>query len=81
MLNIFSGASQPFDIPQLRILCLVPPFLIELLGCLQSNFLSSLYTLDISPLSDAGLVKNLFPICWLLFFPIDSVFLILTEAL
>uniref|UniRef100_A0A0V1KH97 Uncharacterized protein n=1 Tax=Trichinella nativa TaxID=6335 RepID=A0A0V1KH97_9BILA len=34
-MNIFSGASQPFSIP-------------------QSNFLSSLYILDISPLSDLG---------------------------
>jgi hypothetical protein len=34
----------------------VPPVLIELFGSLQFNFLSSLYILDISPLSDVGLV-------------------------
>jgi hypothetical protein len=45
----------------------------------KSNFLSSLYTLDISPLLDVGLVKNIFQICKMLFCPIDSV-LCLTEA-
>ena len=35
----------------------VPHFLIGLFGFLESNFLSSLYILDISPLSDVGLVK------------------------
>ena len=61
MLNIFSGASQPFGIPQLRILCLAlsPIFLMELFDFLESTFLSSLYILNISPLSDLGLVKNL----------------------
>jgi hypothetical protein len=58
---LFLGASQPFGIPQLRILCLaLCPFfffLIGLFGFLESNFLSSLYILDISPLSDIGLVK------------------------
>ena len=32
-------------------------FLIGLFDFLESNFLSSLYILDISPLSDVGLVK------------------------
>jgi hypothetical protein len=61
MLNIFSGVSQPFGIPQLRILCLAlkPIFLMELFEFLESSFLSSLYILDISPLSDLGLVKIL----------------------
>jgi hypothetical protein len=36
---------------------LCTPFLIVLFGFLESNFLSSLYILDISPLSDLGLVK------------------------
>ena len=36
---------------------LCTPFLIGLFGSLESNFLSSLYILDISPLSDVGLVK------------------------
>ena len=35
----------------------VPHFLIELFGSLESNFLSSLHILDISPLLDVGLVK------------------------
>jgi hypothetical protein len=60
MLNIFSGASQPFDIPQLRILCLaLCHFLMGLFGFLESIFLSSLYILDISPFSDLELVKIL----------------------
>ena len=33
------------------------PFLMELLGFLESSFLNSLYILDISSLSDLGLVK------------------------
>jgi hypothetical protein len=59
MLNISLGASQSFKFPQLRILCLAL-FPLGLLGSLESNFLSSLYILDISPLSDVGLVK-IFP--------------------
>jgi hypothetical protein len=60
MLNIFSGASQPFTIPQLRILCLaLYLFLMGIFEFLESSFLSSLYILDISPLSDLGLVKIL----------------------
>ena len=35
----------------------VPHFLMGLFDSLGSTFLSSLYTLDISPLSDVGLVK------------------------
>jgi hypothetical protein len=50
MLNIFSGAS---------LFRSVPHFLIGLFDFLESNFLSSLYMLDISPLSDLGLVKIL----------------------
>jgi len=38
----------------------VPHFLIGLFGSLESNFLSSLYILDINPLSDVGLVKIFF---------------------
>ena len=58
MSNISLGVSQTFSILQLRILCLpLYPFFIELFGSLESNFLSSLYILDISPLSDVGLVK------------------------
>ena len=61
MLNISLGAFQPFSIPQLRILYLCTPFLIVLFGSLESNFLSSLYILDISPLSDVGLGKIFCP--------------------
>ena len=59
MLNISLSASQPFGIPQLRILCLAlcPILKIELFVSLESNFLSSLYIFDINPLSDVGLVK------------------------
>ena len=53
-------------------------FLIELIDSLESNFLSSFYMLDTSPLSDVGLVK-IFSQSGLLFCPIDSV-LCLTEA-
>ena len=35
----------------------VPHFLIGLFGSMESNFLSSLYILDIIPLSDVGLLK------------------------
>ena len=58
MLNISLGASQLFDIPQLKILCLdMYPILIQLFDSLESNFFSSLYILDISPLLDVGLLK------------------------
>ena len=60
MLNIFSGASQPFGIPELRILCLaLYPILMGLFEFLESSFLSSMYILDISSLSNLGLVKIL----------------------
>ena len=41
---------------------------------LESTFLSSLYILDISPLSDLGEDKDPFPICWWPFCLIDGVF-------
>jgi hypothetical protein len=68
MLNIFSGASQPFDIRQLRTVCLaLYPIFMGLIEFLESSFLSSLYILDISPLG-----KNSFPICWWPFCLMDS---------
>ena len=74
------GASLPFEIPQLRTLCLtLYPILIGLFGSLQTNFLSSSCIFDIIPLSDAGLVKNIFPICRFLFCPIYCI-LCITEA-
>jgi hypothetical protein len=58
MLIISLNASQSFKIPMLKILfSAVLHFLIRLCGVLVSNFLSSLYILDICPLSDVGLVK------------------------
>ena len=56
MFYIPLGLSQPFSIPQLRILCLAMYliFKIRLFGSLESNFLS---TMDISPLLGIGLVK------------------------
>jgi hypothetical protein len=58
MLNISFCASIPFEFLHLRILCLaLYPIFIELFDCLQSNFLSSLYILDISLLAHIGLVK------------------------
>ena len=61
MLNISVHDSQPFNIPQLRNLCLaLNSLLINRVICsLESNFLSSLYILDISPLSDVGLFRTL----------------------
>jgi len=62
MLKISLSAFWPSDIPQLRRFCLplYSIFLIELFGSLESNFLNSLYILEINPLSDVGLVK-IFP--------------------
>ena len=49
----------PFEVLLLRILCSdqYPIFLIGLIRVLVSSFLSSLYILEIRPLSDEGLVK------------------------
>ena len=60
MLNISLGASQAFEIPWMKILfSSVPQCLIELFDSLESNYLSSVYILDIIPLSDVGFVKIL----------------------
>ena len=54
------NASQPFNIPSLKILNLaLYPILIGLFGSLVF-ILSSWYILDISPLSDVGFVKIVF---------------------
>jgi hypothetical protein len=58
----------------------VPHFLIGSFGSPESNFLRSLYILDINSLLDVGIGKDLFPICCLLFCPTDSV-ICLTDAL
>jgi len=58
MLDISLSDAQPFNIPQLRILYLaLHPILIGLFGSLESKFSGSLYILDISSLSNVGLVK------------------------
>jgi hypothetical protein len=60
MLNISLGASQSFDIPQLRILYLaLYPAFIGLFVSLGANFLSSLYFFDTSSILEIGLVKFL----------------------
>jgi ABC-type multidrug transport system permease subunit len=58
----------------------VPQFLIGLFGSLLSNFLSSVYILDINPLLDVGLVNIFSQSVGCCFFLIDS-FLCLTEVL
>ena len=62
-LNISLGAYPPFKILQLWILGLVlyPIFWLGCLGFLVINLLSSLYILDISPLSDMGISEDFFP--------------------
>jgi hypothetical protein len=58
MLNISLSASQPLEIPLLRILCLpLYPIFSWVIWFVDYKFLSSLYILDISPLTDVGLVK------------------------
>ena len=60
MLNIFSGAFQPFGIPgENSLLSSEPHFLMGLFNFLESSSLSSLYILDITPLHDLGLEKIL----------------------
>jgi len=49
-LDISLGAFWPFYNPQVRMFS----FLVGLFGSLESNFLSCLYILDISPVSDVG---------------------------
>ena len=59
MLKNSLGASQHFEFPQLRgnsisLFNSVPYFLMGFFVSLESNFLSSLYIMDISPLSGVG---------------------------
>ena len=57
-LNISLGSSQPFRIPQLRMFYLaLYPILTQLFGSLESNFLNFLCILDISPLTDIGVMR------------------------
>ena len=59
MLNISLGASQPFEFPQLKILCsdLYPIFKVWLFDVLESNYLRYIYIYVISSRSDVGLVQ------------------------
>ena len=60
MFNISSSASLSFEILLLRNLFrYVPHFLIGLFNLLMSSFLSSLYILEISPLSYLELVESI----------------------
>jgi hypothetical protein len=65
----------------------VPHFKIGLFGLLMSNFLSSLYTMDIRPLLDIRLVKNFFysvGCCFVLFivsFVLQKLFSFMTSNL
>ena len=73
-LNISLGASLSLDVPQLRIFGLtLYRILIGLIDYLESYFLSTLH-IRCWPSIRCSMSKDLFPICWLLFCPIDSAF-------
>jgi hypothetical protein len=59
MFYIFSGAYQPFSIPQLIFFLALYPIFNGLFEFLESSFLSFLCILDISLISDLALVKIL----------------------
>ena len=81
MLNISLGASViQYSSVENSLFSSVPHFLIGLFDFLESSFLSSLYTLNISPLLDLGLVKILSQSVGGLFVLLTVSFL-LTEAL
>jgi hypothetical protein len=78
--EISLGASQPFDIPQLKIIYLaLYHILIGLYDSQECNFLRFLYMLYMLSI-EYRIGKDLFPICCWPFCPIGSV-LCLTEAL
>ena len=80
MLNIFLGASQPFGIPQLRILCLAQYSIFNRIIWFPGVQLLEYFILDIGPPIRLRIGKDLFPIGWLPFCLIDSIFCP-TEAL
>ena len=57
MLNVRCFLAIQYSSVENSLFSFVPYFLVGLFGSLESKFLSSLYILDISPLSDIGLVK------------------------
>ena len=69
MLNISLGASQPFGTPQLRIVCLALYPIFNRVICF-----SGVYLLEFFVYTRCWIDKELFPICWLPFCPIESVF-------
>jgi hypothetical protein len=81
---MFLGASQPFSIPQLRILCLALYSIFNRVICFAGvQFLELyiyIYILDISPQLDLGLVKIFSQSVGCHFFLTDS-FLCIKEAL
>ena len=81
MLNMSLSVSQLFEIPLLGVHCLHLYSISKngLFGLLIPSFLSSLYILDISPLSDKELAKNILLFYRLPFCSINSA-LCLTEA-
>ena len=78
--DISFSASQPFEIPVVNSwFSSIPHFLIGLFGFLVVSFLGSLYILDISHLSDLGLVKILLLLLLLLFLQsVSCQFILLT---
>ena len=81
MLNISLGASQPFSIPQLIILCLVLyPIFNRVIWFSRVLLLEFFAYIGYYFTTRCRICKDLFPICCLPFCLIDSV-LCLTEAL
>jgi hypothetical protein len=78
-LNIFSGASQPFVIPQLRTRCLDLYPIFNGIILISGAQLLELFVY-IGYYSSIRIGKNPFSICWWPFCVIDSIFC-LTEAL
>jgi hypothetical protein len=81
LLNISLGAYQTFGIPQLRILCLAQnPNFNRVIMFSGDQLLELFVYIEYKPFIKCRLGTDLFPICWFMFCPIDSV-LCLTEAL
>jgi hypothetical protein len=80
MLIASLGVSQPFSIPQLRIFCLaLNPIFNRVIWLSELYLLEFFVYIGNKPSLRCRIGKDLFPICVLLFCPIDSA-LDLTEA-